>query len=110
MKNTVKYKGYVGSIEFSEKDGIFFGKVLGIKSLISYEGENAKDLLEDFHNAVDEYLDLCNKKGIKPDVAYKGSFNVRISPQLHEKIAIKALSERISLNKYVEGALKKSIM
>lgn len=110
MKNTVKYKGYVGSIEFSEEDGVFFGKVLGIKSLISYEGENAKELLNDFHNAVEDYLNACSEKGIKPEVAYKGSFNVRISPELHEKVAVKALSESISLNKYVETALQKSIM
>ena len=38
MNNTIQYKGYVGSVEFSEEDGIFYGKVLGIRSLISYEG------------------------------------------------------------------------
>ena len=57
MNNTIQYKGYIGSIEFSEEDRIFYGKVLGIRSLISYEGENANDLLNDFHNAVDDYLD-----------------------------------------------------
>lgn len=56
MKNIMEYKGYLGSVEFSEEDEIFFGKVLGIRSLISYEGDNAKDLIADFHNSVDEYL------------------------------------------------------
>ena len=51
MKNTMEYKGYVGSIEFSEEDELFFGKVLGIRSLISYEGPDAKSLLNDFHGA-----------------------------------------------------------
>lgn len=54
--NTIQYKGYVGSVEFSEEDGIFYGKVMGVCSLISYEGENEKELLNDFHNAVDDYL------------------------------------------------------
>lgn len=55
-KNIMEYKGYLGSVEFSEEDEMFFGRVLGIRSLISYEGDNAKDLISDFHAAVDEYL------------------------------------------------------
>ncbi len=57
MNNTMEYKGYVGSVEFSEEDALFFGKVLGVRTLISYEGENARDLVEDFHSAVDDYLE-----------------------------------------------------
>ena len=49
MNNTIEYKGYVGTVEFSEEDHIFFGKVMGIRSLISYEGADASGLLEDFH-------------------------------------------------------------
>ena len=56
MNNIMEYKGYVGSVEFSEKDGLFFGKVQGIRSLISYEGTNASELVSDFHGAVDDYL------------------------------------------------------
>lgn len=41
MKNTMQYKGYVGSVEFSEEDRLFFGKVLSIRSVISYDGKNA---------------------------------------------------------------------
>lgn len=59
MNNTIHYKGYVGSVAFSEEDGIFYGKVLGIRSLISYEGESVTDLLADFHDAVDDYLENC---------------------------------------------------
>ena len=57
MNNTIQYKGYIGSVEFSEDDAIFYGKVLGIRSLISYEGDNATDLINDFHEAVDDYLE-----------------------------------------------------
>ena len=59
MENTMNYKGYVGRIEFSEADGIFYGKVQGIRSLISYEGADMKELEEEFHRAVDDYLALC---------------------------------------------------
>lgn len=64
MNNTIQYKGYVGSVEFSEEDGVFYGKVMGIRSLISYEGENAKELLDDFHGAIDDYLEICKKESI----------------------------------------------
>ena len=57
MNNIIQHKGYVGSVEFSEADGIFYGKVMGIHSLISYEGESVKELLDDFHGAVDDYLE-----------------------------------------------------
>lgn len=109
MNNTIQYRGYVGTVEFSEEDELFFGKVMGIRSLISYQGENAKTLIDDFHGAVDEYLLNCETEGVKPEVAYKGSFNVRISPELHKELAIYALAHEMSLNSCVEEALKKSL-
>ena len=71
MGNTIQYKGYVGSVEFSEEDGIFYGKVMGVRSLISYEGENEKELLNDFHNAVDDYLKTCVEE-VKGAVSLNG--------------------------------------
>lgn len=109
MSNTMEYKNYIGSVEFSEKDGVFFGKVLGIRSLISYEGTNAKELVEDFHGAVDDYLELCVAKGKEPERAYKGSFNVRVSPELHKQAALYASSHQMSLNSLVEAALRNSL-
>lgn len=61
MNNTIQYKGYVGSVDFSEDDSIFYGKVLGIRSLISYEGENAKEL-------IDDYLSFCHSENIQPEL------------------------------------------
>ncbi len=67
MNNTMNYKGYIGSVEFSESDNVFFGKVMGIKALISYEGETAKELVNDFHGAVEDYLELCREEGKEPE-------------------------------------------
>ena len=106
MSNTMEYKGYLGSVEFSETDGVFFGKVLGIRSLLSYEGTTAKELVEDFHGAVDDYLELCTAQGIQPEKAYKGSFNVRVSPELHRQAAIYAQTHHLTLNGVVENALQ----
>ena len=105
MKNTIEYRGYIGSVEFSENDNLFFGKVMGIRSLISYEGTTAQELIGDFHKAVDDYLALCDEEGIEPEIAYKGSFNVRISPELHKQAVVCAQGNQISLNSFVEDAI-----
>lgn len=68
-----------------EADAVFFGKVLGIRSLISYEGESAEELIKDFHSAVDDYLQECKDEGEKPETSYKRSFNVRIGSELHKQ-------------------------
>ena len=68
MKNAIKYKGYIGTIEFSEEDGVFFGKVMGNRALISYEGKTEKELLDDFRGAVDDYLQICKAEGVEPEV------------------------------------------
>ena len=109
MKNTMEYKGYIGTVEFSQEDRVFFGKVQGIKALVSYEATDAAGLIEDFHTAVEDYLQLCAEEGKVPEKAYKGSFNVRISPDLHKKIAEYALNNDMTLNKFVEQALLKAI-
>ena len=106
MKNTMEYKGYVGNVEFSEEDEVFFGKVIGIRSLISYEGATARELIKDFHDAVDDYLALCEAEGREPEKAYKGSFNIRISPELHKQAVRCAESNQMSLNSFVEKALR----
>ena len=110
MNNTIEYKNYVGSVEFSENDCVFFGKVLGIHSLISYEGSTAKELIDDFHNAVDTYLEECKQTGKNPEKSYKGSFNVRVSPELHKNAALYALTHNISLNTFVEESIKEALV
>ena len=109
MNNTMEYKGYIGSVEFSEEDTLFYGKVLGIRALISYEGTNAAELVADFHGAVDDYLELCAQSGTEPEKAYKGSFNVRISPELHKQAVIAAMSHNMSLNSFVEISIQQAL-
>lgn len=62
LKQTMTDKGCVGSAEFSDADGVFFGKVQGVRSLISYEGETREALQADFREAMDAYLELCQEK------------------------------------------------
>ena len=105
MKNTIEYKGYTGSVEFSEDDLVFFGKVLGIRSLLSYEGSTAKELVDDFHQTVDEYLAYCESNSIKPETAYRGSLNIRLKGDLHRRAAVYAITHEQSLNSFIEEAV-----
>lgn len=109
MSGTMKYRGYVGSVDFSEEDNLLFGKILGIRSLILYEGTTCKEIVADFHGAVDDYLATCEAEGIAPEVPYKGSFNVRVSPALHEKLARYAIGAGRSLNSCVQEALERYV-
>jgi len=104
--NCLNYKGYVGSVEFSEVDEVFHGKVLGIRSLISFEGDSVKSIIEDFHEAVDEYLEFCADNNIEPEKPFKGSFNVRIGSELHRQAALFALAQGLSLNTIVTNAMQ----
>lgn len=109
IQNTMRYRGYTGSVEFSEEDNLLFGKVLGIRSLILYEGTTGQELCADFHGAVDDYLAVCEAEGVEPDVPYKGTFNVRVSPALHEQLARYAIGAGRSLNSCVQEALERYV-
>lgn len=106
MNHLLSYKNYNGSMEYSKKDHCLFGKVIGIKSLLSYEGESVQELEQDFQNVIDTYLTDCTKRGIEPEQPYKGTFNVRISPELHRNIAIYAMEHGKSLNAAVVEAIE----
>ena len=85
MKSTIEYKNYFGSIKFSEKDELFYGRVLGIKSLLTFEGRNVHELLEDFHGVIDDYLEICKENSVEPEKSFRGSFNIRVSPVLYKE-------------------------
>ncbi|CAD5253953.1 MULTISPECIES: type II toxin-antitoxin system HicB family antitoxin [Imperialibacter] len=102
----LEYKGYTGSIEYSPEDNLLYGKVLGINGLISFEGQTGADLENDFHQAVDAYLEDCKSNGVEPERPFKGSFNVRISPSLHQKAALLAKEAKVSLNNFIAEAIR----
>ena len=108
MKN-LEYKGYTGSIEYSKEDDLLYGKVLGIQGLISYEGKTGHELEADFKEAIDTYLTDCKQNRIAPEKPFKGSFNIRISPALHQKAALLAMEEKMSLNNFVAESIRERI-
>ena len=110
MRNTLQYKGYTGNVQFDADDLIFYGRIMGMKKAhISYEGKTVDALVEDFRNADDDYLNMCADDGIEPEKPFKGSFNLRLEPDLHKRLVVNALNEGVTLNAYVKAVLEKAI-
>ncbi|MGW8114054.1 type II toxin-antitoxin system HicB family antitoxin [Caproicibacterium sp. NSD3] len=99
----------MAKIEFSPEDEVFFGTVMGTADLITFEGNSVKELICDFHEAIDGYLESCKRLGKEPDKMYKGTFNVRISPELHKQASVYAEQEGMSLNEYVADSIRKNV-
>ena len=105
MKNAMTYKGYVGTVEYSEEDGCLFGRIAGIHDIITYAGESVTEIRQAFEEAVDDYLKHCKETGKKPNKPYSGKFVLRIDPSVHARLAAKALATGKSLNQYAADVL-----
>lgn len=101
----MEYKEYCGSIHFDADNELFYGKVEFIRDLISYEATDAKSLINAFKGAIDEYLDDCKLLQKTPDIPFKGTFNVRVSPDLHRDISLYAIRHHDTLNGVIKKAL-----
>ena len=110
MKNVLVYKDYIGSVHFNAEDEIFFGKIEGIEDLISFEGNSVKKLKESFEEAVNDYIALCKEMGKRMEKSYKGSFNVRIPPDIHKQAKRIATMKGISLNQFIQKAIEEEVI
>ncbi|WP_046369265.1 type II toxin-antitoxin system HicB family antitoxin [Flavihumibacter petaseus] len=105
MSEFLTYKNYLATVHFSAEDDVFVGKVLTTADLISFEGSSVRELKKAFHEAVDDYLELCEELGKEPDKTYKGTFNVRVPAELHKDAAVFAATKNISLNDFIKTAI-----
>ena len=105
MNSLMEYKGYHAKIEYSAEDETFVGRVIGIRDYLLFDGNDINELIEMFHSTVDEYLKDCDLTGKEPDKEYKGSFNVRMSPETHRRAALVAQAENKTLNQLVCDAV-----
>lgn len=101
MKNYIEFENYVGTVNFSAEDDVFYGKIHGINDLILFEGESVIELKKNFEDAVIDYLDTCATTGKEPEKKYNGVFNVRISSTVHKKVSEIAIKKGIKLNDLV---------
>ena len=102
----LEYKGYKGSVEYSKEDNCLFGKVQGMsKALILYEGKTVDELRKDFEEGVDSYLEACRADGIEPAKPYSGRLNLRMSSELHSRVAAFVSSTGTTINDFINRAI-----
>ncbi len=102
------YKGYSARIEYDDDDGIFTGQIAGIRDRVGFHADTVDDLRESFREAVDDYIETCEKIGKEPQKAYSGQVMFRVSPEVHRKAAIAAELSGKSLNQWAEEVLKRA--
>ena len=102
--STMSYKNYLASIEYSEEDACFVGRIAGIHDVIGFHADNVAGLREAFHEAVEDYVATCAKIGKVPQKAYSGKVMLRIPPDVHARAATAAQSRGLSLNQFAAQA------
>ena len=99
------YKGYHASIEYDANDQIFVGKVIGINDYVGFHGSSVDELKESFKSAIDNYLDFCERTGKSPEKEYRGSLNIRLTPELHRAATLYSAEDHISINQFIVDAV-----
>ena len=107
--NILEYKEFIGSVNYTDEDECFYGRIEGISDLVTFEGASVKELKKSFKAAVEDYIELCKELNIEPYKSVKGSFNIRLEPKLHYSAIYTALKKGISLNQFVTEAIKNNV-
>ena len=106
----LEYKGYKGSVEYSKEDDCLFGKVQGMsKALILYEGQTLDELRMDFEAGVDSYLEGCRADGVEPAKPYSGRLNLRMSSELHSRVAAFVATTGTTINDFINKAIREEL-
>jgi predicted HicB family RNase H-like nuclease len=108
MTNVMSYKGYSARIEYDDEDGIFTGRLAGIRDGVGFHADTVEGLREAFHEAVEDYLETCAKVGKEPQRAFSGQMMFRVNPEVHRKAALAAELAGKSLNQWAEEVLGKA--
>lgn len=104
--NTMQHQGYTARIEFDERDSIFVGRVLGLRSIISFHGDTVAQLRSEFEAAVDDFLQDCKAQGIKPEKPASGKLMLRVPPEVHGAAIVAAQASGKSLNQWATEVLQ----
>ena len=106
----LEYKGYKGSVEYSKEDNCLFGKVQGLsKDLITYEGQTLDELRKDFEEGIDSYLEGCKADGVEPAKPYSGKLNLRMTSELHSRVAAFVATTGTTINDFINKAIKNEL-
>lgn len=109
MKNALTYRGYAAKVEFDPEDHIFFGRLVGIRDIVTFHGDTVTELEASFQEAVEHYLETCAKLGDEPNKPFSGTLTLRLSPEIHAEIATAATISGKSINRWVADTLDKAV-
>jgi len=109
MTNILTYRGYAAAVEFDTEDLILTGRLAGINDVIGFHADSAEGLVAAFHEAVDDYLETCARLGKTPQKAFSGNVQLRVSPDLHYRVARAAELAGKSINQWGEAVLEQAI-
>lgn len=105
----MSYKGYSARVEYDDEDGIFVGRIAGIRDGVGFHADSVAELREAFHEAVEDYIETCASIGKEPQKAFSGQMMFRVNPELHRKAAIAAELAGKSLNQWTEEVLSRAV-
>ncbi len=105
--NTMSYKRYAAQIEYSNEDDCFVGHIAGINDVIGFHGDSVHRLHKAFEEAVDDYLETCKKIGKLPQKPYSGHIMLRVPPEIHARVAMRAKANGKSLNSWMMELLSR---
>lgn len=107
MKKAMTHRGYVARVEFDAEDECFTGHIAGINDVIGFHADSVNELKQAFRDAVDDYLEVCERQGIEPKKPYSGKILLRISPEVHSAVASAAKVSGKSINQWAADALSR---
>ena len=107
--SSMTYKSYTARVEYDDRDDVFVGRVLGLQSILSFEGNSVEALKTAFEEAVNDYLQECQEKGLPPEKPASGKLLLRLAPELHGQAMVAAKAAGKSLNQWVAEALHRAV-
>ena len=107
--NTLTYRGYSATVGFDPDDTILVGRVAGIRDVVGFHAETAAGIVEAFHDAVDDYIETCERLGKQPEHGFSGKVMFRIRPDLHARITRAAELAGRSLNQWGQETLERAV-
>lgn len=105
----MKYKGYYGVVQYDDEAKIFHGEVINTRTVITFQGTTVDEIETAFQGSVDDYIDWCKERNKEPEKPFSGKFVLRLSPDLHRELNIKAKTSDTSLNSFIVQTLEKAV-
>ncbi len=109
MMNIIEINGFRAVVQYDPEINMLRGEFIGVNGGADFYAKDIDGLRREGEISLKVFLDMCREDGVEPRTEYSGKFNLRVSPQLHAAIAIKAAADGKSLNQWVADALDRSL-